>query len=335
MPINVLITAGSRRVPLVRAFQHAVGRLTPGGLVAVTDVNELSPSVYVADRSYEVPLSTDPAYLDAIEAVCVRERIRLLVPTIDDELTLFAEAVPRFAKRGIRVVVSPASTTAICNDKYETCRVLRAAGVTAVDTYLPADLPAAMTFPVFIKPRVGRGGVGAFLVRDQRELDFFLGYVANPVIQRFLDGPEYTIYLLCDFDRRPLSAVPRERVLIRAGVVDRGRTVNDPRLVDIALACARALQFAGPVNIQCRMLGGHPVEFEINARFSGGIPLTIAAGADFPRWIAELALGRRVPPSIGAFKDNFWMTNYEASIFMPHDAIGFAAAARSRAREVA
>jgi carbamoyl-phosphate synthase large subunit len=193
-----------------------------------------------------------------------------------------------------------------------------------------------LTFPVFIKPRVGRGGVGAFAVRDQRELDFFLGYVSNPVVQRFLDGPEYTIDLLCNFDGRPLSVVPRERVLIRAGVVDRGRTVNDPRLIGIGLACARALRFAGPVNIQCRMLDGQPVVFEINARFSGGIPLTIAAGADFPKWIAELTLGRTVSASIGNFKEDFWMTNYEASIFMPQDAIGFSTARRhGRSREVA
>jgi carbamoyl-phosphate synthase large subunit len=336
VPLNVLITAGSRRVPLVRAFQEAIGRLTPGGLVAVTDVNELSPSIYVADRAYQVPLSTDPAYLDAIESVCLRDRIRLVVPTIDDELTLFAKAAPRFAKRGIRVVVSPASTTAICDDKYETCRALRDAGVPSVETYLPGALPASLTFPVFIKPRVGRGGVGAFAVRDQRELDFFLGYVSTPVIQRFLDGPEYTIDLLCNFDGRPLSVVPRERVLIRAGVVDRGRTVNDPRLIGIGLACARALPFAGPVNIQCRMLDGQPVVFEINPRFSGGIPLTIAAGADFPKWIAELTLGRTVSASIGNFKEDFWMTNYEASIFMPHDAIGFSTVRRhGRSREVA
>jgi carbamoyl-phosphate synthase large subunit len=336
VPLNVLITAGSRRVPLVRAFQQAVGRLTPGGIVAVTDVNVLSPSVYVADRAYQVPLSTDPAYLDAIEAVCLRERIRLVLPTIDDELTLFAEAAARFAKRGIRVVVSPAATTAICDDKYETCQALRDAGVPAVETFLPGALPASLTCPVFIKPRVGRGSIGAFAVRDQRELDFFLGYVSNPVVQRFLDGPEYTIDLLCDFDGRPLSVVPRERVLIRAGVVDRSRTVNDPRLIGIGLACARALRFAGPVNIQCRMLDGQPVVFEINARFSGGIPLTIAAGADFPKWIVELTLGRAVSASIGEFKDDFWMTNYEASIFLPKDAIGFSTARRDgRSREVA
>jgi hypothetical protein len=31
--------------------------------------------------------------------------------------------------------------------------------------------------------------------------------------------------------------------------------------------------------------------------------------------LAQLALGRRVAPSIGRFRDHLWMTNYEASVF--------------------
>ena len=53
------------------------------------------------------------------------------------------------------------------------------------------------------------------------------------------------------------------------------------------------------MNIQCRMVDGPPKVFEINPRFSGGIPLTIAAGADFPAMLVDLALGRRVAPAIG------------------------------------
>ena len=64
------------------------------------------------------------------------------------------------------------------------------------------------------------------------------------------------------------------------------------------------------------MVDDKPIVFEINARFSGGIPLTIEAGADFPHMLAQLALGRRVAPSIGRFRDNLWMTNYEASVFL-------------------
>ena len=87
-----------------------------------------------------------------------------------------------------------------------------------------------------MKPRVGRGSIGAFAAKTIEELAFFLDYVADPVIQEYLDGTEFTIDVLCDFTGRPISIVPRERVVIRAGVIDRGRTVADPDLMALALA---------------------------------------------------------------------------------------------------
>jgi carbamoyl-phosphate synthase large subunit len=332
--LNVLLTAGSRRVPLVQAFQRAV-RARGGGRVIVTDVNPLSPAVYHADRSYAAPWSTDAAYLDALLDICRLERVRLLVPTIDDELTRVAEARDLFAAHGVRVVVSPPETTSICNDKQRTCDTLRAAGVAAARTMAPADLPAVPIFPLFIKPRAGRGGVAAYPVRTRRELDFFLDYVPDPVVQTYLDGPEYTIDLLCDFEGRPLSIVPRERVVIRAGVVDRGRTVADDRLMAVGAACADVLPFAGPANIQCRVVDGVPVVFEINPRFSGGIPLTIAAGADFPQMVVDLALGRTVKPALGRFTADLWMTSYETSVFVNGSRIGFSTARPGTIAEVA
>jgi carbamoyl-phosphate synthase large subunit len=172
-------------------------------------------------------------------------------------------------------------------------------------------------------------------VRDAAQLDFVQSYVADPVLQPYLDGPEFTIDVLCDFAGQPLSVVPRERVVIRAGVVDRGRTVRDTTLVDLGVACTRAVPFVGAINIQCRVVDGRPVIFEINPRFSGGIPLTIAAGADFPRLLVELARGNRVAPAIGAFRHNLWMTSYETSVFVAGAAIGFSSAVSSRIVEVA
>src|SRR5262245_48518871 len=105
MSSNVLVTAASRRVALVQAFQTAL-RAAGGGRVVVCDINPLSPAVHVADRAYLVPLSSAPDYLDEIASICVLESIDLIVPTIDDELELFAHARPHFAKQGIRVAVS-------------------------------------------------------------------------------------------------------------------------------------------------------------------------------------------------------------------------------------
>jgi carbamoyl-phosphate synthase large subunit len=313
--LNVLLTAASRRVPLVRAFKRALGQLG-GGTVIVTDVNPLSPAVYAADRAYRVPLATDPGYADEVRAICESEGVGLVVPTIDDELIPFAAAAPAFRIAGIRIAVSSVETSRVCNDKHLACLTLAAKGIDAAASFLPGEVPAAPTFPLFIKPRCGRGSIGAFQVRSARELAFFIGYVPDPVVQTYLDGPEFTIDLLCDFSGRPLSVVPRERVVIRAGVTDRGRTVKDPRLIELALSCASALSFAGAVNIQCRIVDGRPIIFEINPRFSGGVPLTIEAGADFPRMLVELALGRRVESAIGRFRENVWMTSYETAVFL-------------------
>ena len=32
--------------------------------------------------------------------------------------------------------------------------------------------------------------------------------------------------------------------------------------------------------------------------------------------LVQLAAGRHVPPAIGAFTDNLWMTSYESSFFL-------------------
>jgi carbamoyl-phosphate synthase large subunit len=333
MPLNVLLTAGSRRVPLVNAFKRALAPCG-GGRVVVTDVNALSPAVLVADTAYRVPLSTDEGYIAALERICRLERVGLLVPTIDDELEAIGAAKARFERAGVRVAAADATVAAICNDKYRTCEYLRAHGVAAARSWLPGDVPAGLAPPFFVKPRNGRGSIGAFAARTARELEFFSGYVSSPVIQEYLDGAEYTIDVLCDRGRA-ISVVPRERVVIRAGVMDRGRTVRSQPLIDLALACAAALEFDGAINIQCRLSRGVPTVFEINPRFAGGIPLTIAAGADFPGMLVRLALGRRVPPSIGRFTDGLWMTSYEASFFVPDSQADALAAHPTRVLEVA
>jgi carbamoyl-phosphate synthase large subunit len=156
------------------------------------------------------------------------------------------------------------------------------------------------------------------------------------VIQEYLDSPEYTIDVLCDMRGRPVQIVPRERVVIRAGVIDRGRTVKWPALIELAQQTCNAMRFMGALNIQCRLREGWPAIFEINPRFSGGIPLTIAAGADFPKLLIKMALGVDVQPAIGDFKEGTWMTSYETSFFLDESSLRLPVCeARPRIGEVA
>src|SRR5678816_4660840 len=117
--INVLITAASRRVPLVRAFRDAVGKFGKGRVIT-TDINPLSPALYFGHRHHIVPLTTDRYYIPIIESICDVEDVNLIIPTIDDELPIFGRALGRFEQAGIDVAVSKERTSNICNDKYET-----------------------------------------------------------------------------------------------------------------------------------------------------------------------------------------------------------------------
>lgn len=314
---NVVVTAASRRVALVRALQAALGRLSSHGRVIATDIDPFSPAVHVADAAHQVPRSDEPGYVDALLDVCAAHDAGLLVPTIDDELETLALAADRFAAAGVVVAAPTVQTARLCRDKYLTSAHLAAHGIAAATTWTPAEVrELQLGPPLFIKPRRGRGSVGAFKVHTRDQLRFFLEYVPDPIVQEYLHGPEYTIDLFCDFEGRPVSAVPRERLVIRSGVTDRGRTVKDPALIALALRCAEVLEFRGAVNVQCRVVDGRPIVFEINPRFSGGIQLTIAAGADFAEWTIRAARGETLPPRIGAFTDGLRMSSHESSLFL-------------------
>lgn len=313
---DILITAASRRVALVRAFQTASARLGLFGRVIATDIDPFSPAVHVADGAFGVPRSDEPGYVETLLEICEERPIGVLVPTIDDELEILAAAAPRFAAIGVRVVAPTVDTARICRDKRLTAAHLEAHGIPVARTWTPEEARALdVRPPLFIKPRRGRGSVGAFPVSTDAHLEFFLDYVSDPIVQEYLAGPEYTIDLFCDADGQPISAVPRERLVIRSGVTDRGRTVDDPVLIELACRCAAALSFRGAANVQCRVVDGTPVVFEINPRFSGGIQLTIAAGADFAEWTLRLARGEALQPCLGGFRSGLRMSSHESSLF--------------------
>jgi carbamoyl-phosphate synthase large subunit len=318
--VNILITAASRRVALIQAFAQALKRLGLRGNVVTTDMSRLSPGLYFGSKHYIVPLTTDPQYLPIIKSICFRERIHLLIPTIDDELPLFGRHTEDFWATGIRVAVSSERTGLICNDKYETARFLLDKGIPFARTWLPAELDfSRLRYPLFLKPKSGRGSVGAFPIKSERELLFFLDYVPEPVVQEYLEGKEFTIDLLADFDGNVIGVVPRERMVIRSGVTDRGQTLNHAGMIQLAIRTARALDIRGPANIQVKLHDEKATLFEVNPRFSGGVPLTIAAGADFPRWLVEMCCGRNPQPRIGEFTDGLIMACYETALFLPDD----------------
>lgn len=315
--MNILITAASRRIALIRGFQKALSKTGNGGRVVTSDADPLSPGLYLAEKHYIVPLSSSPGYKETIWKICREEKIGLIVPTIDEELPFFGSHKEEFKMRDVEVLVSGTRTCEVCNDKFLTYQFFVENDIPTPMTWLKNEVPfGGIAYPLFIKPRCGRGSVNAFPVRNEKELLFFLDYVNNPIVQPFLQGREFTIDAFCDMNGRCVSVVPRERLWIRAGVCDKGRTVKDKRLIDYGAKIVEKLKVIGPANIQCKVNGDEIMFFEINPRFSGAIQLTMEAGADFPLFAVKMFNQPALEPVIGKFKDGITMLSYEESLYI-------------------
>jgi carbamoyl-phosphate synthase large subunit len=314
-PLAVLVTcAGS--MPGV-AVINALKRQDELPLrVIAADASPLSAGFHLADDAALVPHSSDERFIPTVLDVCRREGVQLVYPIIDEELPVFARHRDQFTAAGIRVLVNKREVVETARDKYQTYQFCRREGILVPETFLSGALPAELPFPLIIKPRDARGSVGVQKVRDRRELEFFLGRVANPLVQQYLEGVEYTIDVLTDFDGRVLSLVPKVRLETKAGMQTKGRTVKDPRLLDYGRATALRFGLTPLGNIQCMDSGGTLWLIEVNPKFPASLPFTVAAGVNSPLLLAKMHLGRAVEPMIGQFRDGLVMLRYWQEVFV-------------------
>ncbi len=311
--MNVLITSASRKVSLVEAFKKALAEEGEGHVIAV-DVSPTAPALYRADRHFLVPRTDDPSFLRELSSLCEREAVGLVVPTRDEELPVFAHARSRFEAHGVRVMVADPETIDICQDKLRFADFCAKAGLGTPDL---RDRENPGPFPVFVKPRHGKGGRGASVARNPEELAGVLSALGgDAVIQEYLQSVEYTVDLFADFSGNVVSVVPRERILVVGGESYVSRTVRNPQIRDEAMRLAKALHLVGHNTIQCFLHAGRVKFIEVNARFGGAAALGFAAGAPTPRFLVRLLAGKEVPPQIDGFRDNLYMLRYTEDLFM-------------------
>ncbi len=313
---NILLTSVGRRVSLVRAFRRALEGLGVAGKVLAVDRSPTAPALHLADEGRLVPPVDDPAYIGALLEICREHQVGVVIPLIDSELAVMAEARGRFAPLGVRVLVSSPEVVRLCRDKQLTYEFLKAQGLgtPAVFSYEEA---LRGPFPLLMKPRFGSRGLGHHFLPDRPALVQQQADREASIIQEYVTGDEFTVDVYAGLSGVPTVAVPRRRIEVRDGEVSKAQTVRHPRIIAESMALVAALrQCAGVVTIQCFLTPAGAIKFiEINPRFGGGVPLAIEAGADFPRWILQELLGRPADAGPEIWKDGLFMLRYEAEVF--------------------
>jgi len=316
--VNVLFTSAGRRVELVRSFRAAYRKVGIAGRIVAVDVDPLATALRLADRSYLVPRLDSPQYVPALAEILRRERVDVVFPLIDPDVPVLAAHRQTLEATGARLAVVSPEAAAICADKWRTHQFLRDLGLPTAEAWLPGQLEAVRPeYPLFIKPRFGSASQHTFKVNDRRQLTFFSTYVPQPIIEEFLPGPEITNDVVCDLEGNVLAVVSQERIRVRSGEVLVGKTIHDPVITEGCLRIAEALPAVGPITVQCMMSGSAPRFTEINARVGGGVPLAIAAGADWPAWLLARWAGAAVDvPPLGSYHGGLYLSRFDDSLFL-------------------
>jgi len=314
---NILILSAGRRVKLVEFFQSAAKRHLKGVRVLATDMfPEFSPACHVADEAVKAPRVTDPDYIQFLKNICAEHAIGLLIPTIDTELLLLSDVRQEFAELGSQIIISSSELIGMCRDKRLTANLFDRLSIDQPAIYNREDIQ----FPCFCKPYDGSCSQGALPVFSEEMLtpdllddpkNMFMELVGK-------EFSEYTVDAYYDREGALRCLVPRERLEVRAGEVSKGITRrnavydylrNRLNRLEGAVGCITAQFFFNPDT-------GIVKGLEINPRFGGGYPLSLAAGADYPDWLVrEYLLGEMIE-FFDKWKTDLMMLRYDEQVIV-------------------
>lgn len=318
MQHNILITSAGKRVALTKYFKETLNHFYPEAKVFTTDMNpQMAPAGYVSDGCFKVPRVTDDSYPALLLDICERNGVGMVIATIDTELLLLSDLKVKFAEKGIHVMVSDKPLITMCRDKRNTGEFLERHGIRVpkpIDKHNP-------TFPMFAKPYDGSLSTNLHYIKTADELTqeilddpklLFMEYIDKSVYK------EYTVDMYYGRDHHVKCIIPRERIEIRSGEINKGRTAKNEILTFLK---ERLEYIEGCVGCICVQLFFYPetkdiVGIEINPRFGGGYPLSYMCGGNFPELlIREYFMGERIR-YFDTWKDGMLMLRYDDAVYV-------------------
>lgn len=273
--VKAIVTGagGPAGIAVIRALQRA------GHDVVAVDADSLAAGLRLAPQAGIVPRSDDPTLVRVLVQIATATEANMLIPTVAEELPALAEFSQALKAAGLRIWLPDPRAVHTCLDKWAFANFASERGIPVPPTALGSSdgVPGAWV----VKPRFGRGSRDVHFVDRQSDLPWYLQQVPEPIVQTRLEGREFTVDALVDRKGRLAGAVPRWRLAVRGGISVKGRTFEDAALVEAVANLLTRLRLCGPSNVQGVMSVDGSVTFiEVNPRFSGGLPLSLAAGAD-------------------------------------------------------
>lgn len=312
--MNILILSVGTRNKIVQYFKKTLGET---GKVVVTDMSELAPAIYEADKFYQVPRITDSGYLKIIFDICKRNNIDGVLSLIDPELSLLAQNEKAFSDIGVQVIGSSYELCELASNKMKMYAWLSERGYRCAQSYADKkefyhDLEAGkINFPVFVKPICGSASIAISKVTDRETLDVLFERNSDLMIQEYLKGQEIGADVYIDMiSGEIVSIFTKKKILMRAGETDKAVSFKDDKLFLLIEKFVKECGWKGQIDIDLFDIDGEYYISEVNPRFGGGYPHAYECGCDHMSFIVNNLEGKANARQIGRYKEGIYMMKY-------------------------
>lgn len=318
--MNILILSAGTRNKIVQYFKRTLTEENGEriGNVIATDMSDIAPAVYEADKFYQVPSMTEEGYINKILEICKKEEIRGVLSLIDPELSLLAQHEDKFEKIGTTVIGSTYDLCEMSLDKmqmYDFCiknGFKCAKSWDKKENFYDELEKGTGTFPIFIKPIRGSASIAISKVYDKQTVDLLFEHAETPLmIQEFLDGQEIGADCYIDMiSGEVVSIFTKKKIVMRAGETDKAVSFKDDKLFELIRRFIKKAGYRGPIDIDIFDINGDYYISEVNPRFGGGYPHAYECGVDHMKKIFCNLEGKENVKSIGDYQEGIYMMKY-------------------------
>lgn len=334
MKLKVLMTGGG--APGAAGVLHCL-RGDSEIEVIVADANPDSIGKHLNPAFEVIPKATDEAFIPAIEAVCQKHGIDIVLPLVTRELFPLSYHKQAFADKGIKILVSDYEQLNIANDKGKLYDKLAEnhiktpdyAIVNTVEEFKQAIAQLGYPEkPVCFKPCISNGMRG-FRIMDKSKDEFDLLFNYKPsseymqpekaiqilgsrpfpplLVSEYLPGEEYTVDCLAQ-NSKCLAAIPRLRRKMVQGISVAGTVDKNEEIIDYCTRIVDCCGLHGLIGVQVkRAEDGTFKILEINPRVQGTTVALMGAGLNLPLLAVHLEAGMPFNPNDIQVK---WGTNF-------------------------
>lgn len=310
--MSVIVTDARYRMSLsvIRSLGETGHRVIAAEERGISPVDALGfHSRFVSERAFTASSRTSPdSFIH--DLMGLGEEGDVLIPVSLSSILAVAREISEVRER-FHVALPSLDAIQIANDTERLLKVASRLGlrVPRTEEAAPGDDPgrliSRLKFPVVVKYREGE----ALALPPERRYaivenpsEFASVYTrmaaiqASPLVQEYIRGDGWGMSAVLDASSKPAMVFCHRRIReypVTGGPSCFCESVRDEHLIEMSLRLLRELKWYGVAMVEWKRESatGDYVLMEINPRFWGSLPLSAAAGLNFPDALRRVAMG--------------------------------------------